>query len=181
MRSTCPPATSAPARCARVGRPGLRLHRRQQFVARQAELAEAGADLAHADVPSFCLRLQAFQQFWGCRIQPQTENVNRLGPPGGRQLHPRHQPDAAAPRLAVGVTESGHGVVIGEGQHLYAGGGGALHQIGGGQGAVGVIRVCVQVDEQGVAHDGVPASPTASSRRPDSTMNPCDRSKPSEV
>ncbi len=39
----------------------------------------------------------------------------------------------------------------------------------------------VQINIEGVGHDGLPASPTASSRCPASTMNPCARSKPSLV
>ena len=122
----------------------------------------------------FCSRGQA-----GSIHKPQ--DMDGLRAPGRGDFNPGHQAHVHGGRGALRLFDPRQGIVIGERQHLDAGCRRALHQFGGGQRAVGTNRMGMQIDVGGLTHEGLPARPTASTRCPASTMNPCARAKPSLV
>src|SRR5271165_122733 len=107
--------------------------------------------------------------------------MNGLRAPSGRDLHARHEPYTETPCGTLRLLEPRHRVVIGERQHLYAGAGGTLDELRGSQRAIGADRMSMQIERRALVHVGLPASPTASTCPPASTMKPCDRSNPSFV
>src|ERR1700722_6114817 len=106
--------------------------------------------------------------------------------PGGGDFNAGDEAQTMAPCTMLGFLEASHRIVIGERQYFDPGRRGARDQFGRSQRAVRAVRMGVQVDIEAAvagfaAHEGLPASPTASSRSPASTMKPCARSKPSLV
>ena len=160
---------------------GMRFHGGQQFRARQTQFSQARAYFAHARTPVLSLSVERTAQLCTAGIDPQAQHVNGLSAPGRGNLDAGHEAQSVQGRAARGLAESGHGIVIRERQHLDAGRRRARDELGRRQRAVGAVRMRVQVDVHGESLTGEPASPTASSRRPASTMKPCARSKPSLV
>ena len=59
------------------------------------------------------------------------------------------------------ILEARDGIVVGERQNLHSGRRRTRDEFGRSQGTIGAIRMGVQVDIERIAHDGLPASPTA--------------------
>ena len=162
--------------------PRLCLDRGQQVFAGQFQLTETRADLAHTCPPPIFLGAEPLLQTSAGGVDPKSQHVNGLSAPRGRDFDAGHELYPRVIGFALGVVQAGDGVVIGQRQHAEPCGAGSLHQFGRGQGAVGAVRVRMQVDGKALGHVGAPpASPTASSCCPASTMKPCERSKPSLV
>ena len=163
------------------GQSRLRLDCREELVAGQAGLGQRSANPAHARPTPVGLGVKRIPEGSRRRIDPKAENVNRLMPPGGRDLDAGNQRHPESTGRRAGIGESGSRIVIGKRQDADPSRGGFFDQLGRCQGAVRACGMRMQVDGAAGAHEGFPAKPTACRRPPDNTMKPCARSKPSLV
>ena len=174
-------ATIAAARCERVGTPGFASTAASSAAPGRPSLVRRAHMSRMRSSPPLGLRAEHALQPGAGGVDPQAQDMDGLRAPGRGDFNPGHQAYVHGGRRALRLLEPRQGIVIGERQHLDAGCRRALHQFGGRQRAVGANRMGMQIDVGGLAHEGLPARPTASTRCPASTMNPCARSKPSLV
>ena len=158
------PLLGQPVRVGRVGQDGggemrsaHRLARRAARVDRggvdlEPELTQAGG---HRFRPALAVTAgvqQALGQQRAAVIDPVAEHVQVLvAAVDRRDLGGRHHPHAVQGARREGLVHAVDGVVVGEGEQLHPRPRGVLHHLGGGQLAVGVQRVGLEV-EGGGAH-----------------------------
>ena len=87
------------------------------------------------------------------RVDPESQHVNRLVAPGGRDLDARDEPNAERSCRGCASVESGDRVVIGEREHADARCGGACDELRGGERSVGAVGMRVQVDRERGGHE----------------------------
>ena len=121
-----------------------------RFVEVEAHLAQA---VAHAQRALLAVRQEGGQPLGhdlAGVVDAVAEDVQFAGHRraciDGGDLDGGHHAHAHALALGDGLGDAADGVVVGQCQQLHAGGGGALHDLGGGQGAVGVGGVRLQIE-----------------------------------
>ncbi len=95
---------------------GLRLHGGEQLRARQSELFQARAYLAHSFPAAFALSAQYATQWSGGRIYPQPQHMDGLGAPGGGDFNTGDEPQPKPICTMFRLLKARHRIVVGERQ-----------------------------------------------------------------
>ena len=164
MSAATPSATSARAKCVRVGRlPSARIAC-ERGASRCAGRVQPAGDALGACLAPRLLRGECAREAGRGGVDRESEHVDGPPAPARRDLDARDERHVQVARGGRGRPDARHRVVVGERHELHAAGGDVGDQRGRVEHAVGGRGVQVQVDRRVRDHTARGPSPTVSTR-----------------